>query len=143
MSKQNRLKGKSTKTDSILKGKSDLSNETSKQLLLFSFKDICRDQGQWFSDWAIENLLEGFLDKLHEYCKFTVTEAQAANLTIYGDFPPTSAFKHPKHITPDANWAAIRLGGKERVAGHLVRNIFYIVFLDKEHDFYPSQKKHT
>ena len=34
-------------------------------------------------------------------------------------------------------------GQKGRVAGHIIDNIFYVVFLDREHRFYITEKRHT
>jgi len=47
--------------------------------------------------------------------------------------------KEPKHVTPD-NWAVIHIKpkSKEVVAGFLENDVFYIVFLDKEHDFWDT-----
>jgi hypothetical protein len=47
--------------------------------------------------------------------------------------------KEPKHVTPD-NWAVIHIkpNSKEVVAGFLENDVFYIVFLDKEHDFWDT-----
>lgn len=48
------------------------------------------------------------------------------------------------------NWGRLRLDGKKRVAGfflveppEMAKNVFYLVFLDAEHEFYPVEKKHT
>jgi len=88
-------------------------------------------------------LLSVMLDKLKEYSRKTVMEAGKAGFKIYGSFPPDSSFRHPKHIAEDAVWASLHIQGKECIAGHLIDNIFYIVFLDKEHKFWPSKLKHT
>ena len=34
-------------------------------------------------------------------------------------------------------------GLKGRVAGHVIGNVFYVVFIDQEHRFYVTGKKHT
>jgi hypothetical protein len=34
-------------------------------------------------------------------------------------------------------------GQKGRVAGHIIENVFYLVFLDKEHRFFITEKKNT
>ena len=47
-------------------------------------------------------------------------------------------------IIPENNKYVLnqRVGGQKiRVAGYLIKNVFYPVFLDKEHLFYPSTKK--
>jgi hypothetical protein len=83
------------------------------------------------------------LDKLKEYSRKTVTEAQKAKFTIYGSFPENSRFDYPKYITEDAIWVSMHIQGKECIAGHIIGNIFYVVFLDREHHFWPTEKKHT
>ncbi len=37
----------------------------------------------------------------------------------------------------------MHIQNKECVIGHTLRNVFYVVFLDKEHGFYPSELKNT
>jgi len=111
--------------------------------LVFSFKDFDHTQGQTFIKWEEEALLSVMLDKLKEYSKKTVIEAQRAGFTIYEKFPPKSSFKHPRHIIEDAMWASMHIQGKECIAGHIIGNIFYIVFLDMEHQFWITEKKHT
>jgi hypothetical protein len=135
------MKGKSNYTNS-LKGKSYLAPDKPKKMI-FSFKDFDPTQGQTFMQWEKESLLSKMMEKIKEYSKMTVMESKEAQFKVYGDFPSTSKFKHPSMVIEDADWAAMRIQGKERVAGHLIDNIFYIVFLDMEHQFYPSEKKHT
>jgi hypothetical protein len=57
------------------------------------------------------------------------------------DFPPDSKFKQPKHLSNET-WAVMHITGtsKEVVAGYIEDDIFYIIFLDKEHEFWPSSK---
>lgn len=66
-------------------------------------------------------------------------------IKIYGaNIPPKSKFFLPNHLPEDTEWASIRIQGKERIIGFVERGfIFQIVFLDKEHLFFPSKKKHT
>jgi len=76
------------------------------------------------------------MTRLRQISLFSITKAQQMNiLTIYGDFPVNSEFKHPNHIPPDVKWAVISIKGKERIAGYLEDNVFHIVFLDKDHKF--------
>ena len=37
----------------------------------------------------------------------------------------------------------LALGGKPRLYGFLVGNIFHVVWWDREHEVWPSRKKHT
>lgn len=64
-------------------------------------------------------------------------------LDEYGYFPPKSNFKHPKHVPEDVSWASLHLCGRACLGGHIVENIFYVVFLDKDHEFWITEKKHT
>ena len=96
-----------------------------KRSISFSFQYLDNTQGQSIkiSQYAVEECLR--LQYIKQYTKVT--------------FPPTSKFKEPKHVTPD-NWAVIHIKpkSKEVVAGFLENDVFYIVFLDKEHDFWDT-----
>ena len=95
-------------------------------------------------DWQRAGLLSALMEKLQQLSQKTLTEAQQEGMiTIYKNFPPLSDFKVPKHIRGSVNWAAIKdvKGQKGRVAGYVDGNVFYIVFLDKEHKFYKMRKK--
>jgi hypothetical protein len=129
------------------KGTDDLSKATiykpPRREMVFSLRDFDYTQGQTFTEWQDGKILDVMMDKLREYCRKTLPEAQQARLTIYGEFPPESKFKAPVFIPQNAQWASLHIQGKECVAGHLVDNTFYIVFLDREHEFWPSKLKHT
>jgi hypothetical protein len=109
--------------------------------LVFSLRDFDHTQGQTFTEWQDARLLDSMMDKLREYCRKTLPEAQQARLTIYGSFPPESKFRPPVFIPREVQWASLHIQGKECISGHLVDNIFYIVFLDREHEFWPSKLK--
>jgi len=115
-----------------------------KKLIVFSLKDFDISQGQSFEDWEKNEILSNLMTRLRIISSYSVTEAlQNKILKIYGDFPTNSEFKHPKHVPQGVNWAVILIQGKERIAGYVEDNIFYIVFLDKEHKFWITEKKHT
>ena len=115
--------------------------------ILFSCKDFDGAQippGQNYEEWQKEGLLAYMLQKFGHICALNVVEAQQQKvLKIYGNFPFDSDFKHPRHINEDVNWAVIMdvKGQKSRVAGHLIDNVFYVVFLDRDHLFYKTSKK--
>jgi hypothetical protein len=117
--------------------------------ILFSFKDFDKNQippGQSYEDWQEEQLLAYMLEKFGHICELNRFEAiQNKYIKVYGDFPSNSDFEYPKGFSDDLQWAVIMniKGQKGRVAGHIIDNIFYVVFLDKEHRFYPSFKKNT
>ena len=73
------------------------------------------------------------------------------SFVIYKDFPENSMFSIPKSIPLDGTieWARLRMTGRRRVVGFFSKgndresDVFYIMFLDQEHLFYPSVKQHT
>lgn len=137
-----RLKGQANLKKSILDGQAT-GRSTEKLFMLISFRDLDRNQGQDFAAWHEAGLLPKLFNILHEYTKLTIPEAQSKRFKIYGNFPKTSEFKHPSFVTEDAKWASLHIQGEEVIAGHMVNHVFYIVFLDQHHKFYPSKLKHT
>jgi hypothetical protein len=117
--------------------------------LTFNFKDFDFSQsqvGQTLEQWQTEKLLAKLVQKFIEVSACTRQEAeQMGLLKIYGEFPKKSAFKIPQYIEGEVAWGTIRkIGGqKPRLAGYIIGSVFYPVFLDKDHLFYPSEKKNT
>ena len=79
-------------------------------------------------------------------------------LATYGSFPSKSEFVHPKHVPHQAQWARFRLESKLRLIGFTIptelhknthnktgefydKNTFYVVFLDRDHKFFLTEKK--
>ena len=134
------------KHDKFKEKKVDTRQGKKDPLIVLSFKNFDINQGQSFSDWQADQLLALAFDKLRALCEYTI--AQATNnglLKIYTKvpFPPESAFVHPKHIPQDVDWSSMHIGNKPCVIGYFEDNIFHIVFLDKEHEFWITKKKNT
>jgi hypothetical protein len=113
-------------------------------LIVLSFKNFDINQGQSFEEWQAEELLSVAVNKLRALCEYTIPQAtNAGMLKIYTKvpFPPESEFEHPKHIPPDIDWCSMHIGNKPCVIGYFEDNIFHIVFLDKDHEFWISKKK--
>lgn len=114
--------------------------------LSFNFKDFDTSQcppGQTFEQWQKEGRLSVLMKKFIDVCSYNRTEAEQKKLLkVYGDFPKSSHFKKPPHITGEVQWGTIqRIGGqKPRLAGYIIGSVFYPVFLDKDHVFYPSKR---
>ena len=112
--------------------------------LSFNFKDFDFNQcppGQTLENWQTDKLLDKLIVKFIDVCACTRIEAvQNGLLKVYGDFPENSQFKVPRHIEGDVDWGTIqRIGGqKPRLAGYIIDSVFYPVFLDKDHVFYPG-----
>lgn len=162
MSKPN----KTNKTkNSILKSLDSLEESTfedATDLITISFKYFCVNQtpvGQVFADWK-DNMRLDLLQKFSEYTKYSRQhwKNEFSNglplLAEYGNFPLNSDFSLPKNIPcPDELiWSRFRLMQKVRVCGFFVStdiakkyslsvNTFYVVFLDKDHRFYKTEKE--
>lgn len=73
-----------------------------------------------------------------------VTRQQIIKEYPKGVFPQNSDFTEPKHITPPVtSWCSMHIQGKECIIGYFDDNVFYIVFLDKDHRFWITGKKNT
>lgn len=134
---------RSQKKKSLLAGLSNLPDSIDKEenkCFLLSFKYLDKNQGQSFSLWERENILAKALETLSGYCKKTLQSQYSKSFTLYGDFPPKNKtdYQFPKHVPRDAKWARIHVQGKECIAGHIHHNVFYVVFLDKDHRFWIS-----
>ncbi len=119
--------------------------------IVFSFKDFDRTQippGQSYGEWQENELLACMLEKFGAICQCNIVEAQQQKMIkIYPGFPENSGFKYPKTVKQDGTikWAVImNIGGQQpRVAGHVIGHVFYVVFLDAEHQFFPTELKKT
>jgi hypothetical protein len=107
--------------------------------LFISFKYYDPKQGQTFNQWEAEQILAQALETLRGYCRrASIDDCKSDKFTIYGAFPMKSEFTHPRHVPPDAQWTRIHVNGKQCIIGHVFKNIFYLVFLDKDHKFWPT-----
>ena len=108
----------------------------------FSWEKLDSVQGQRIPEWEKEGLLSKLCLRLQQIGQFDATNALGQQLikqyTQVG-FPPKSKFTVPKHVSP-SYWGVIHItpNSKEVVAGYIEEDVFYIVFLDKEHHFWPS-----
>lgn len=124
----------------------------------FSYFDSSQIAGQDFSDWTKEQIVN-LLNSLKEYCKKTIFQLCDGGrpLVIYRSFPKVSDFIHPNNVPHQAQWGRFKLGGKVRLVGFTIpgelhntrhegtgelfdKNTFYVVFLDKDHKFYITEK---
>ncbi len=106
----------------------------------FSFAKLDNTQGQTLKEWEKEGLLADLCIRTQQVSQHSVEEClrkQFVKQYTKVGFPPNSKFKEPTHVTPPY-WAVIHIKpkSKEVVAGYLEDDIFYIVFLDREHDFW-------
>lgn len=140
-------KFKERKTSSYkreLKG-AELKNGKKEERIVFSFRDFDRNQGQNFEEWEEEKILAKAVNKLRDISQLTRIQATTQQIIKQYpnvDFPPNTAFEHPIHIL-DVVWCSMHIQGKECIIGHFEDNVFHIVFLDKNHEFWISKKKNT
>lgn len=118
-------------------------------LLCLNFKDFDHSQcppGQTYDDWQKSGKLAKLMVKFEQVCQMTRAEAASQGVIgIYGKFPERGDFKQPSYIQGKVEWGTIKnIGGQQtRLAGYFIGHVFYPVFLDEKHRFYPSEKKHT
>ena len=128
----------------------------------FSYFDV-QDASQSFEDWTHDQLIK-LLNKLKDYSKEslqhwknTAVGSSGSILTIYGGFPKKSEFAIPKHVPHQAEWGRFRLEQAVRLVGFVLPheyqgkihpqtgqafccNTFYVVYLDRKHLFYKTEK---
>lgn len=114
------------------------------------FQNSDNAPAQSLENWASEGRLLDMLRTLQHVTSNDITQLQSTDdkMTLYKDFPQKSVTEF--RIPPSLNgymkdgdqWGVLRnVGGqKPRIAGFLRDKVFYIVFLDKEHKFYKSEK---
>ncbi|MCP4551473.1 MAG: hypothetical protein GY834_05435 [Bacteroidetes bacterium] len=119
-----------------------------KVVLSFEYLDI--QQGQTFKQWNDKNDLLKLQELGLALSKTTVGQALAEQIIIQyniadskkwneNNMPKVSKWKYPTTVPRnDIPWSKIELGRKLRVIGYLETNIFYVIFLDNSHQFFPS-----
>lgn len=124
--------------------------------VLISFERLDITQGQTLKQWnddgdLLLKLIEmsALLNKLTYSQAITqkyIIEYNVDDKTKFSatNMPLTSVWKYPKNLlNKKVKWCKIRLGSTRRVIGHMDNNIFYVIFLDKDHDFYPTEPNNT
>jgi hypothetical protein len=131
----------------------------------FNFSYYCvQEAGQAFDQWTLEEFKD-FVEKLGHYSARSLKywENQRVGksgtvLSIYGAFPKSSDFTHPKHVPHEVRWGRFRLDFTMRLVGFVVpeplhgtiqsscgaafdSNTFYVVFLDGDHRFWKGKEE--
>lgn len=123
--------------------------ESSSPYIVLTFRHFDSSQippGQTYETWEKDGLLAGALKRLEALSAMSVQEAiKNKCLGVYGKFPENSAFNPPKGVPEGAQWAVIKgvKGQQHRICGYMIANVFHVVFLDANHQFYITEKKHT
>lgn len=139
--------GSSNRKDATRDLNSSISTNKVSNFVVISFQyfiDQDTEYCQSLKSWEQEGLLASMNNAFIQLCKETAANPQ--RIKKYGSYPEGSKTGYPecpKNLSNSANWSSLRLSGKVRVIGIMDTNIFYVVYLDKDHLFYLSQKKHT
>ena len=110
-----------------------------------SFQDLDTTQkfGSAFLDWQKVGLLSHAMETLRGFCCSPLRQQiDGDKFTIYDSFPPEdrTMYDYPKNVPEDAHWARIHVNGPAVMVGHIVNDTFYVVFLDKTHKFWLTEK---
>ena len=138
---------------------SEISDVKGKLSFSFKYFDASQEAGQDFKDWndkQKQELLEKLRDYSRESKQYWLNQRVGAGgmkiLAVYGEFPTNTDIEYPKHVPEKVQWARFRMESAMRLVGFFVSedvtkklqlssDIFYIVFLDKDHRFYKMEKK--
>jgi hypothetical protein len=109
----------------------------------FQYLDTTQKFGSTFKDWQSCGLLSKAMDTLQGYCCSPLrTQLGPDKFKAYGAFPTKeSLFSEPANSPEDAEWARIHVNGPAVLAGHILEDTFFVVFLDKTHKFYMGKKE--
>ena len=137
---------------------SNISDVKGKLSFSFKYFDGSQEAGQDFKEWNDKQKLE-LLEKLRDYSRESkiywlhqrVGVGSLKILEIYGHFPTNSDFEYPKHVPENVRWARFRMESSMRLVGFFVpeelaksnelsTDVFYVVFLDRDHRFYKMEK---
>ncbi|WP_422354134.1 hypothetical protein [Roseivirga pacifica] len=115
--------------------------------ITFSLIKQIKGEGQSIEEWNESGLLQKLLIRLKHVGQHSVHEVKQMKLIKEYHkvkFPLDSGFTEPKHVS-NVTWAVMHLtdNSKEVVVGYIEEDVFYIVFLDQEHQFWPTSKKNT
>lgn len=119
-----------------------LAKGSKERLISFSLDKLDNNQGQTLKEWESLGILSELCIRKQQISQYTVADClrlQYIKQYTKVGFSPKSKFKEPKHVSP-AYWAVIHIkpNSKEVVVGYLENDVFHIVFLDKEHDFWDT-----
>jgi len=122
---------------SIIDGQAQISVKP-QQPITFSFAYLNRTQGHTLEEWHEQKLLVKMITRFRDFGMRPLYKCLNEKFKKYPYFPPQSKYKHPPEVPPDAEWASMHLGNMPCVIGHVIHDVFYVVFLDGDHEFWPT-----
>lgn len=128
-------------------------SKSSIKKVVVSYVYLDRAQGQTLEKWdETPGRLLRWSNIIIRLNSLTVAQAlQESVIVIYNDLdvnldgmPVKSKWKFPQHLKhKNIVWCKIVVMQLVRVIGFFEDNIFYVVFLDENHEFYPTEPKNT
>jgi len=127
----------------------DKGEKVSYKKVLISYIYLDRAQGQSLEQWdQTPGRLLRWNNVIQNLNSLTIQQALHNKIIIKYDkidvdvhnMPRKSKWKYPQHLK-DKNiiWCKIVLMNLVRIIGFLEDNIFFVVFLDENHEFYPTE----
>ena len=114
-----------------------------RRVINFNLSKIVPDQGQTLQDWGKSGLLLKLTERMKQIGALTREEALHQKMIkeypASEGFPSKSKFKKPTYLSPE-RWAVMHLTNTsvEVVVGYIEEDVFFVVFLDKNHEFWPA-----
>ena len=142
MGKNGKLKPHKKKSliKEALEKRISVSDIDSEKCASISFRHLDTHQGASISDWAQNGLFDQTITTFKTICQKPLDTQKGNTFDVYNSYPSNSEYKHPSFVPEDAIWARFHLTGINVVAGHVYRNVFYVVFLDDKHGFWGKTK---
>jgi len=115
--------------------------------ITFSLSKQIKGEGQTIDEWNELGLHAKLLNRIKfvgQHSVHIVRQNQFIKEYHKVEFPPNSGFSEPKHITEEVTWAVMHIttNSKEVVVGYIDEDdVFQIIFLDKDHQFWPVKKR--
>ena len=100
-------------------------------------------QGATFAKWQDDKFLAQACERLKDFSSMKIKSCFSSTFKQYGNWPGHAKLKCPRYVSEKANWASMHIQGKPCFGGHLEKNVFNIVFLDEDHNLWPTHKKNT
>ncbi len=136
MAKQNKITPPNARSSSNIKSPNDTKVSTDDLHPVFSLQYI--EKSYCLSN-CVQEEKAAFADTLHKLSKSEWVELKLAPRHGMGyEIIPQDSIKTsiPKHITKDTNLIAFRFCGKAAMVGYREKQMFYVIWLDREFNLY-------
>lgn len=117
---------------------SKIVNENEVEINLKHWHSGC----QCISEWQPKDLkaFRKFIDKAQGLTPSAMRADPGLEYELHKGLPKGHGFSKPTSIPKDITLAEMKVSGKARVHGFLRENQFYLIWLDRSHEVFPSGK---